>query len=193
MNNNKLSINIFSKTEKAYWETIQELYRQQEQMYRTRTNRIDHHFVSMYQPFIRPIVRGKDGKKVEFGSKINVSLMSGFARINQFDFEAFNESTFLKEQVEEYKNFFGCYPEVVQTDDIYMTRDNRSYLKERGIRHTERPLGRKPKKEAQTRYKREKQRKEKNERNQIEGKFGQGKAGYNRNKIMTQLSDTHES
>ncbi|WP_294072503.1 transposase, partial [Proteiniphilum sp. UBA1028] len=77
--------------------------------------------------------------------------------------------------------------------DIYMTRDNRSYLKERGIRHTGRPLGRKPKKEAQTRYKREKQRKEKNERNQIEGKFGQGKAGYNRNKIMTQLSDTHES
>lgn len=193
LDNNKLSINIFSKTEKAYWETIQELYRQQEQMYRTKTNRIEHRIVSIHQPFIRPIVRGKDGKKVEFGSKINVSLMNGYACINQFDFEAFNESVFLKEQVEEYKKLFGCYPEVVQTDDIYMTRDNRAYLKKWGIRHTGRPLGRKPKKETQTRYQKDKQRREKNERNQIEGKFGQGKAGYNMNKIMARLADTHES
>lgn len=72
--------------------------------------------------------------------------MNGYARINQFDFEVFSESAFLKEQVEEYKKLFGCYLEVVQTDDIYMTRDNRAYLKKWGIRHTGRPLGRKPEK-----------------------------------------------
>ena len=83
------------------------------------------------------------------------------------------------QQVEDYKKLMGYYPELVQTDDIYMTHANRNYLKEHGIRHTGRPLGRKPKNEKVSRYQKEKQRKEKAERNQIEGKFGQGKAGYN--------------
>lgn len=63
-------------------------------MYRTRTNRIDHRIVSIHQPFIRPIVHGKDGKKVEFGSKIIVILIDGYARVNQFDFGSFNENIF---------------------------------------------------------------------------------------------------
>ena len=116
-------------------------------MYHTKTNSIANRIISIHQPFIRPIVRGKDGRKVEFGSKINVSLISGFTRINQFNYEAFNESVYLQDQVEDYKKLMGYYPELVQTDDIYMTRANRNYLKERGIRHTGRPLGRKPKKE----------------------------------------------
>lgn len=189
----ELAPKIFTAKEIQYLETIKELYRQQEEMYRMRTNSIAHRIVSIHQPFIRPIVRGKDKKKVEFGSKINVSLFNGYARINQFDYEAYNESVYLQDQVEAYKKLFGHYPELVQTDDIYMTRANRAYLKERGIRHTGRPLGRKPKKDPMTRYQKEKQKKEKNERNQIEGKFGQGKAGYNLNKIMARLADTHES
>ena len=193
LDSNGFSVKVFNKQDVAYWKTIQELYRQQQQMYHTRTNSIENRIVSIHQPFIRPIVRGKDGKKVEFGSKINVSLVNGYARVNQFSFDAFNESTYLKEQVEDYKKSFGYYPELVQTDDIYMTRENRAFLKERGIRNTGRPLGRKPKKEKQNRYQQQKHKKEKNERNQIEGKFGQGKAGYNMNKIMARLADTHES
>lgn len=162
-------------------------------MYRTRTHSIENRIVSIHQPFIRPIVRGKDGKKVEFGPKINASLFNGYTRINQFDFNAYNEGPFLINQVEAYKNFLGFYPEVVLTDNIYMSRENREYLKARGIRHTGKPLGRKPKKETQSRYQREKLKKEKNERNQIEGKFGQGKSGYNLNKIMARLAETHES
>ncbi len=68
--------------------------------------------------------------------------MSGYICINQFDFELFNQFAFLKEHVEEYKKLFGCYPEVVQTEDIYMTCANRAYRKEWGIRHTGRRLGR---------------------------------------------------
>lgn len=193
LDEDKSRVHLFDKQEKQYWETIRELYRQQEEMYRTKTNSIQGRIVSIHQPFVRPIVRGKDGKKVEFGSKINVSLVDGFARINQADFEAFNEGSCLQEQVEAYKELFGYYPELVQTDDIYMSRTNRAYLKERGIRHTGRPLGRKPKKEKQSRYQKQKQRKEKNERNHIEGKFGQGKAGYNMNRIMARLASTHQS
>jgi DNA-directed RNA polymerase subunit E'/Rpb7 len=31
--------------------------------------------VSFYQPFVRPIVRGKLGRKTEFGAKIDVSIL----------------------------------------------------------------------------------------------------------------------
>src|SRR5690554_6959513 len=106
-------------------------------MYRTRANSVKKRIVSIHQPFIRPVVRGKDEKKVKFGSKINISLTKGYARINQLEFEPFNEGTRLQQQVEAYKQFFGYYPELVQTDDIYMTRANRNYLKERGIRRSE--------------------------------------------------------
>lgn len=94
--------------------------------------------------------------------------------------------------MERFKKLKGVYPEVVQTDDIYKTRENRNYLKENNIRHTGRPLGRKPKIEL-SKQEKQKHRIEKNERNQIEGKFGQGKSKYNLNKITAKLADTSQS
>lgn len=171
---------------------IDELYRQQLEMFRANKHSIEHRIVSIHQPHIRPIVRGKSGKKVEFGAKINVSLQEGFARIDQLSFEAFNEGKFLKDQVERYKKLNGYYPDLVQTDDIYMTKENRKYLKENGIRHTGKALGRKPKQVPSTQEKAIRQI-ERNQRNHIEGKFGQGKVKYNLNKIMAKISDTTES
>lgn len=78
-------------------------------------------------------------------------------------------------------------------DQIYATRENRRWLKERGIRITAPPLGRKPKKTNQTYYQKRKARKEAAERNHIEGKFGQGKNGYNLNEIRARLKETSES
>jgi hypothetical protein len=190
--NNPLTLNELTKAEYKYLLVIDELYRQQLEMFRANKHSIEHRIVSIHQPHIRPIVRGKAGKKVEFGAKINVSLKEGFARIDQLSFEAFNEGTFLKDQVERYKKLNGYYPELVQTDDIYMTKENRKYLKENGIRHTGKALGRKPKQVPSTQEKAIRQI-ERNQRNHIEGKFGQGKVKYNLNKIMAKISDTTES
>lgn len=189
---NHLIMNVLTRSQYKYWLVIQELYRQQLEMYEEKKHTILNRIVSIHQPHIRPIVRGKSGKNVEFGAKINISLQGGYSRISQFDFEAFNEGTYLKQQVEAFKELNGHYPELVQTDDIYMNRENRNYLKENNIRHTGRPLGRKPKIEL-SKYEKLKSRKEKNERNQIEGKFGQGKQKYNLNNIMARLSSTSES
>lgn len=175
-----------------YLLVIQELERQQREMYVEKKHTIEDRIVSIHQPHVRPIVRGKSGKTVEFGAKINVSLQMGYARINQFNFNPFNESIYLREQVEDYKKFHGYYPELVQSDDIYMTRENRKYLKENNIRHTGRPLGRKPKEEL-SKAEKKKKTQEKNERNHIEGKFGQGKGKYGLNKIMAKLASTSES
>ena len=55
------------------------------------------------------------------------------------------------------------------------------------------PLGRKPAKTTKTYNQQRKARKEAAERNHIEGKFGQGKNGYNLNEIRARLKDTSES
>lgn len=192
LDDNPLALQLFDRKEYKYLLTINELYRQQQQMYKENINSIANRIISIHQPHIRPIVRGKDGKNVEFGAKINVSLQQGYGKIDQISFEAFNESTFLKDQVENYKKLNGYYPELIQTDDIYMTRDNRNYLKENGIRHTGKPLGRKPKEELNA-YQKRKLRNERAERNHIESKFGQGKGKYKLNKIMAKLPETQES
>ena len=82
--------------------------------------------------------------------------------------------------------------EGVSADPIVMTKENRKYLKENGIRHTGKALGRKPKQVPSTQEKAIRQI-ERNQRNHIEGKFGQGKVKYNLNKIMAKISDTTES
>ncbi len=83
---------------------------------------------------------------------------------------------------------------MVQVDKIYATRANRAWLKERNIRITAPPLGRKSKELIEeSYYKKRKRKAEARQRNQIEGKFGQGKNGYNLNKIRAKLQQTSES
>lgn len=192
LDDNPLSLSFFDKKQYKYLLVIKELHRQQLEMFQEKKHTVDNRIVSIHQPHIRPMVRGKQGKKVEFGAKINLSLQQGYARIDQFNYEAFNEGTCLIEQVENYKKLNGYYPELVQTDEIYMTRENRKFLKDKNIRHTGKPLGRKPKVEL-SRYEKDKLKKERGERNHIEGKFGQGKSKYKLNKIMARLAQTSES
>ncbi len=124
---------------------ITEVYRQQLWMYENESNRIDDRIVSITQPHIRPIVRGKAGKPVEFGAKISVSSFNQYVFLDHLSWDNFNESGDLKKQVEEYKNFTGYYPSSVHVDRIYRTRENRAWCKERGIRISGSPLGRPPK------------------------------------------------
>lgn len=179
------------RDQKIFW-VIQHIYEQQEQMYKENIHSIDDRIVNVYQPYVRPIVRGKDKVKVEFGAKINLSLMNGFSRINTLSWDAFNESVDLQKQVIQYKELHGHYPEVVITDQIYGTRENRLWLKERNIRFSGKALGRPPKEKISA-YTKRKQRNEQGLRNQIEGKFGQGKNAYSLNKVRTRTSRTSES
>jgi hypothetical protein len=171
---------------------IKQLYAQQKQMYDKNTNTIKNRIVSVFQPHVRPILRGKEKSRVEFGSKLGASLDNGFVRINTFSWDAYHEGKDLIPQVESYFNIHGYYPELVLVDKAYHTRENRNWLSEKGIRLTAEPLGRKPKQKP-TQYQKTKRKKEYAERNHIEGKFGQGKNGYNLNKIRAKLIDTSES
>ena len=180
----------FNRHQQKYFFVIQNVLDQQEKMFRERSSSCSDRIVSIHQPHIRPIVRGKAKAKVEFGAKINVSLQDGYAKIDRFDWNAYNEGGDLKMQVERYRELNGYYPELLLADKIYLTRENRAYLKEHNIRHTGDPLGRKPLRSPKTAYQKRKARQECAQRNQIEGKFGQGKNGYNLNHIRARLSST---
>lgn len=166
---------------------ISEVYRQQNIMYKDNRKKISDRIVSISQPWIRPMVRGKAGSAVEFGAKINISVTEKMVIVDQSSFDAFNESTYLIEQLERYKAQFGYYPEYALVDKIYLTRANRKYMQEHGIKHTGSPLGRPPK---QKKTVTAKMKKKNNERNHVEGKIGQAKLKYGLNKLRTKLKST---
>ena len=173
---------------------VNTVYVQQKEMYDNRTHQCKHRIVSIYQPHVRPIPRGKTRNITEFGSKLGVSLDNGFARIDTLSWDAYNEGADLIQQVISYKELHGHYPELVQVDKIYATQSNRKWLKQRGIKLTAAPLGRPSKqRQEETYYQKSKRKKEAAERNHIEGKFGQGKNGYNLHRIRAKLRNTSES
>lgn len=172
-----------------FW-IIQTLNDQQRQMYDRKESRCDDRIVSLSQPHVRPILRGKTGKKVEFGMKIGLSLEDGFARAETLSWDAYNESADLIPHAESYRKLYGYYPELIQVDKIYGTNANRKWCKDRNIRMTVIPKG---KNRELTPYEKRKQRKEFNERNAVEGKIGQAKQGYGLNNIKAKLSNTSES
>lgn len=180
------------KDQRRLW-IIREVYRQQEEMYRTESKRIDGRIVSISQPYVRPIVRGKAGAKVEFGPKISASVVDGNVFLDRIGWDAYNESADIQTQVENYFKRFGYYPEVVISDTIYGTRDNRRYLKKQNIRYSGTPLGR-PAKNTDTSKKAAKRRKaEAGIRNRIEGAFGVGKRRFGLDLVMTKLRETSEN
>jgi IS5 family transposase len=70
---------------------IQELYRQKKQMFQTKTHRIDDCIVSISQPHVRPIVCGKTHTNVEFGAKLSLSLVDGWAYLDNLKWDAYRE------------------------------------------------------------------------------------------------------
>jgi hypothetical protein len=89
----------------------------------------------------------------------------------------FNEGEHLTEYGEKYRARFGFYPAKVLEDKIYCTRENRKWLQDRGIKLPAKPLGRPLSAKAVESHL------SPGERNAIEGKFGQAKNGFGRNRI----------
>ena len=171
---------------------IKELYRQQYWMYENRTHKVSDRIVSLYQPHVRPMVRGKAKSPVEFGAKVSISLVEGFSFVEKIGWDAYNESCDLIEQIERYHKRFGFYPVSVHVDKIYRTRENRRYCKKKRIRLSGPPLGR-PIDEAELLKEQKKlQYQDEIDRIAVEGKFGQGKRRFSLARVMTKLAQTSE-
>ena len=159
-------------------QVIRTLYSQQEYMYRTGIHKVPDRIVSLSQSWVRPIVRGKQAADVEFGAKVEMSVVDGFLRIEDLRWDAFNESTTLRQSVEAYRKAYGHYPARVLADTIFRTRENLKYCKEHGIHLNGPKLGKPFADPTEARKHKKLEWLESGERGEIERHFGVGKRRY---------------
>lgn len=168
--------------------TIATLYQQQKYMYDNKTHSVEHRIVSISQPWLRPIVRGKAKAPVEFGAKPDLSLDGeGYGRIEKISFEAYNESACLIEAAERYRERTGYYPERILADQIYRTRENRNFCKEHGIRLSGPKLGRPG---ANVKVDKKVEYQDNTDRIEVERSFSLSKRCYGMGCIVTKLEET---
>lgn len=191
------SLGILNRKQYRDLLVISELYQQQQWMYDHRSHKINDRIVSISQPHVRPIKRGKAGSDTEFGAKLSVSLVDGYAFVDRTSWDNFNECLDLKDQVEAYRKRFGVYPESVHADRIYRTRDNLRYCKKHQIRLSGPRLGRPPKTTPENAMRLQAEalqaRQDELDRIPIEGKFGQGKRRFGIGRLLTKLASTSET
>lgn len=174
------------------FETVKRLYAQQCEMYKEKKKSIANRIVSLAKPYVRPIVRGKNGKDVEFGAKVQLSHVDGYLFADHLSFDNFNEGTLFTESLEAHQRRFGELPKEVIMDQLYGSRDNRDILREKGIRTSVKKLGRPSTDDAsasETRWRKRKQR----ERNRIEGAIGNGKTCYDLGVVRARTPRTESS
>ena len=170
--------------------SITTLYEQQLYMYENRVHMIPDRIVSISQPWVRPIVRGKAHANTEFGAKLHISMVDGYAKIERLSFDAFNEATDFFSAVEGYRQEHGYYPQRILVDKIYRNRETISWCKAQGIQLTGPSLGRPAKNAERTKQAKKQEYQDICDRNIDEGEFGVGKRSYGLNRIMAHLQET---
>jgi hypothetical protein len=124
-----------SDKEKKLMEIITKVYRQQKNHFENDNPResVPDRIVSISKPYVRPIVRGKEVKNVEFGAKCNNILIDGISFIEKLSFNAFNEGTRLEHCIKMHKRLFKVDAKKIGGDTGYAGSANRNLCKELGI------------------------------------------------------------
>jgi len=172
-------------------ETIEVVYDQQLYLYENHTHSVPDRIVSIPQPWVRPVVRGKANANTEFGAKLHVSTDDdGYVRAEKLSFDVYNESEGLIGAAERYRDRTGHYPERILADQIYRNRGNLSWCKERGIRLSGPRLGRPPKDHEVSRASKTTERKDAADRNIVEAVFGTTKQAYGLDRVDARTQQT---
>ena len=118
--------------ERTYLKTIKKVLEQQQFLQYHPAKELKNRIVSLAKPYVRPILRGKETKRVEFGMKAHLLQVDGICFIDTMAFSAFNESTRLKISSLKHRSIFGSLHQL-GADRIYATNKNRKYLTEKEI------------------------------------------------------------
>jgi hypothetical protein len=124
---------------------IKDVYHQQKDLFEHKE--VKHRIVSIDRPYLRPIVRGKENKRVEFGAKVNNIQIDGISFIEHHSFEAFNEGVRVKQCIEYHKELTGMEVKQFGGDSIYANNASRKYCTEHNITTCFARKGPKPKDE----------------------------------------------
>jgi len=176
--------------------TACKVYRQQQQLIdneklpKKQQIPVTDRIVNFFQPWVGTIVRGKAAHPVEFGAKVAISVIGGYAFVDEISWSAYHDGKDLIPVIEKYRELHNRYPAKVCVDQAYRTKDNRAFCAEHRIAMTGVPLGSRKPLEGQDRLDAY------NDsciRNQVEGKFGVAKIRYGLGRIRARLQDTAQT
>jgi len=111
---------------------INKVKEQQWKLYFGKQSRVQDRIVSLHKPYVRPIIRGKEVKPVEFGVKVNMLQVDGISFIEHSSYDNFNEGTRLQNSIHLHQRYFGACHQI-GADAIYATNDNRKYCTQNNI------------------------------------------------------------
>ena len=123
---------------------IGKIYEQQRFHFDNPEKSVPNRIVSLFKPFIRPIIRGKEssgGNRVEFGAKVNTWQVDELNFIEHLSFSAFHEGNRLKQGIAFHHRHFGKLKQL-GADAIYANNENRRYVNKLGIATCFKPKGR---------------------------------------------------
>ena len=170
---------------------LKKLHQQQQYMYENKVHSVKDRIVSISQPHIRAIVRGKVKAPTEFGAKLSISLIDAHVFLDKLEWDNYNEGLTLIKSVKRYHERTGYYPASIHADAIYRNRDNLNFCKTHDIRLSGPKLGRPPKVVSAKDKKLARQ--DARARIPVEGAFGVAKRRYSLGLIMTRLQETSGS
>ena len=177
-----------SMPEKYYrqYAIIEKVYEQQNYKF-TTGHSPENRIVSLSKSYIRPIVRGKETKAVEFGAKVNKIQINGISFIEHLSFDAFNEGTHFKSSVHLAQTLTHAKVRLMGADAIYATNANRKFASSQNIVTDFARKGRAGKYEQQRKQLAAMITKERATR--LEGSFGKDKQHYYLNRIKARTKD----
>ena len=112
---------------------IRKVLVQEKEMFEGR--KVSDRIVSINRHYIRPIVRGKETKPIEFGAKVNNIQIDGVSFIEHLSFKAFNEGIRLKECIRIQQKLMNVRVRCVAADSIYANNANRKFCTKYGDIH----------------------------------------------------------
>lgn len=124
--------------------TIKQVYKQQQLLYDQPGVKIKNRIVSLCKPYLRPIVRGKENKRVEFGMKLHEMQVDGVNFIEHWSFEAFHEGIRMKPTIWRHQYLFHQKCRLFGGDQIYANNANRRYCSKQQVQNCFVPKGRQP-------------------------------------------------
>lgn len=169
---------------------VKKVYKQQKLHDDRPDVRIPHRIVSLFKPYLRPIVRGKETKRVEFGKKVHKMMVGGIGFIEHWSYEAFHEGVRTIKTIWKHRRYFGeC--RLFGGDQIYANNKNRKFCTQNGIFTGFKRKGRAGKNEEQASLMRSLIAKERS--TVLEGSFGNEKNHYGLDRIRARTEHTENA
>ena len=150
--------------------------------------KVSNRIVSIDRHYLRPIIRGKETKSVEFGAKVNNIQIDGISFIEHISFKAFNEGVRLKDCIHLQQQLTKVRVKALAADSIYANNANRKFCTKYHISTSFKRKGRAAKDEPLRKILRSELSRERATR--LEGSFGTQKQHYSLARIKARNRKT---